>query len=423
MKEIRLLHIGDVHFPDTEKKYLGDLKDQGFRDEFCKEIRPHPIRSVSRAILSLFEDHTISAILLSGDLTSRGNLKGYSDCVDHFLDLVKSAGDDQGEKISVVLGNHDVVRPKEDKDITIDYRFGPFKKKWASAGLDILPVDNVRQSDINQSDNKAAVISINTCVGCGEFRRFPQELSNQIQLLLQSADLENSSTDFQKFGEALDTPAISQTTLEYLDRAIARLHMEDSLPVLLGHHSLLPQMNVRVEVYTELMNSGQTRAMLTRHGKPVIYCHGHIHDDPIEVIATPGKSGIGLVTISAPEFSDGFNLITIHYSSENKPIGLTVQPFRMRTGGYLDNLAPIRIPLTKQSNILDYCTEYSNELFKIISEESVRYKELYEKANSISDNSKITFENSLLELEWLGLLRIQNRDERSSYWQIRRLGL
>ena len=37
-----------------------------------------------------------------------------------------------------------------------------------------------------------------------------------------------------------------------------------------------------------------------------MYCHGHIHDDPVEVVTTPADSKGGVIIISAPRFSDGF---------------------------------------------------------------------------------------------------------------------
>ena len=60
------------------------------------------------------------------------------------------------------------------------------------------------------------------------------------------------------------------------------------LSVIVAHHNLLPQRLPRLAPYTELVNGGALRASLGELGKPVLYLHGHIHEDPIEILRSPG---------------------------------------------------------------------------------------------------------------------------------------
>lgn len=78
------------------------------------------------------------------------------------------------------------------------------------------------------------------------------------------------------------------------------------------------QRMTRLAPYTELVNSGAVRASLMEAGRPILYLHGHIHTDPVEVLSVPG--GDALVCISAPAAEDGFNIIEVVFTRSGKPL-------------------------------------------------------------------------------------------------------
>jgi hypothetical protein len=77
--------------------------------------------------------------------------------------------------------------------------------------------------------------------------------------------------------------------------------------------------------------------------RPVIYLHGHIHQDPIELIQVP--DGTVVVSVAAPEITSGFNVIEIVYTRTMLPLACRVAKWRFDQAGYLRSLKPISISL------------------------------------------------------------------------------
>ncbi len=50
---------------------------------------------------------------------------------------------------------------------------------------------------------------------------------------------------------------------------------------------------MRIAPYTEVVNGGNVRRRLTNCGKPVVYLHGHIHDDPGPARTLGGLGNLG----------------------------------------------------------------------------------------------------------------------------------
>lgn len=107
----------------------------------------------------------------------------------------------------------------------------------------------------------------------------------------------------------------------------------NALLVIAAHHNLLPQRLTRLAPYTELVNSGTLRASLMAAGRPVIYLHGHIHEDPIEIMAMP--AGQAVISISAPAAEDGFNLLEFNFTRSGLPLSCHINPWRFNAAGIL----------------------------------------------------------------------------------------
>lgn len=259
MHSIKIIHVGDVHFPDTHNKNLVNLKDRGLSGDFIDRIAPNPFQKMSSELGKIINDEKTKGILFSGDLTSRGNVDGYRSCVDHFFNLL-----DMGERVRddfelhVVPGNHDIDRElaySEDSD----RKFDVFSEVWDRHGLKVLAPNEVRTTVINDDRCSVKVFSLNTCIGCGELRSFPEEIRENIEEKVKGADLANERL-FDLYCEKLDTPAASQEHLETIEMEIRGDSETNSLPIILAHHSLLPQSTVRTEIYTEVLNAEIGRA-------------------------------------------------------------------------------------------------------------------------------------------------------------------
>ena len=101
--------------------------------------------------------------------------------------------------------------------------------------------------------------------------------------------------------------------------------------VLVGHHNLLPQKIPRISPYGEMLNAGFVRSQMLGLDRPIVYLHGHIHQDPVEVVSDPRLPDSKLVLISAPEIKDGFNEIVFYISEHDDLVGIRLIPHRAKS--------------------------------------------------------------------------------------------
>src|SRR6266566_9759368 len=86
MRRLRLLQIGDIHYPSSKSGSLRvDLKDPSFPQAIVQVTAADAMRNAFRQILTLVNDekNRIDGLLLCGDLTSYGNSDGYRDCLSY----------------------------------------------------------------------------------------------------------------------------------------------------------------------------------------------------------------------------------------------------------------------------------------------------------------------------------------------------
>lgn len=420
---IKIIHIGDIHYPENFNKPLADLKDRGLSGDFINDIAPNPFDKVSKEIIRTLNNEDISAILLSGDLTSYGQLDGYERCVAYFKSIFDSyLNGSNPVELHVVPGNHDLDRSAAGTTDKFK-KFSDFVDVWKKNGADILKPEDVRISNIDKNGSKVKLFSLNTCIGCGETRHFPERIREQVEEIISKGDI-NDSVDFEIFAEQLDTPAATQNHIDEIEDSIKDCSIDSIIPIILGHHGLLPQAIVRTEIYTEMINSGHIRSLFSSLDYPVVYCHGHIHDGPVETITQPIYEKSNLITISAPEFSSGFNIIEFYFTEKKKPIGCVIRPKRIKTFGGIRDDEKIRIRLQRSQDIDEYCNGNVELLYKHIPGKDVYFSEIVNHKDtmplSLSENEISTI---LKELEWIGVISISNRERDHKHWIIKRIGL
>ena len=427
MKAIKLIQIGDIHYPDHKGSVFGDIKDDGAPAGLVAAMAPPKLPTVMKRITDVARRESVDGVLLCGDLTSRGDLAQYEECVTYVqkaLDLANPSSW-QPDAVHVVPGNHDVNRlhcDPDGKDLKV--KFDPLIQPWRKIGLPILPIDGIRATPLELAGRALRLVSINSCMGCGERRHLPESIRDDLEAVLSRYSVTADPTAaFALLGEQLDTPAFTHRDVDDLIADISALE-NTCLPIVLAHHNLLPQALLRVDLYTELLNSGLTRSRLTSCNRPVIYCHGHVHADPVEQIVDQ-RHPLGKVTaISAPELVEGFNLLAIYFATNDIPIGCEIMEYRTKSHGGVDLKDTIRVPLVGSEGASQCANDDLRHFVRITTGERQRFDDLWNKFKSdIRTVYRQTIRDLLVEAEWLSLVEIDDRDLPFQNWKIRRVEL
>lgn len=417
MKTVSLAQIGDIHYPDYKADTCIDLKDKGMSPKIISTIAPTKLKKVSDEISrQLKENDSIQAVLLCGDLTSKGNIDGYKDCLRYLQSVLSLSNEEfwKNRHLHVVPGNHDISRHAINTSGDIYTKFTAITQAWTDINRTEMQPNVVRTSDIQDDKSKTTIFSVNSCVGCGEQRYLPSNISTELQKLLNEYSVKAGDKSFDLLGEQLDTPAIDEDHVTFIGDSIRKLQKLSDIPVLLAHHGLLPQATTRIQIYSELLNSGNVRFALARLERPVIYCHGHLHDDPIEVVTHPQTGSGKIISISAPLFTEGFNLINLMFNDDGLSLGCEVIPFRLKNGSIVESNS-IRISLLANQNVIPSHGILRNALNATTSAIQ-RFRDI----QNILNSDEASAANAFLELEWMELIAINNRKEKPLHWQIRR---
>lgn len=431
MAHLSLIQLGDVHFPDLALTSPAiDHKDKAAPAAVVDLTKPDRIRNSLRALLRVMEERRkeIAGLAICGDLTSRGQADGYNSCVEYLernLQLTNTAWW-QPNQIHAVPGNHDIDRAMCDPaGHDVYQKFIPLEGTWSAIGLPILTTRSLRKSELSLGSLSTTFYSLNSCIGCGETRRLPAAIRADLQRLLKPhVDSATTAAAFDLVGEKLDTPAFAEENITELVADITTLP-KNQIPIILAHHNLLPQSLVRYEIYTEVINSGLVRSRLTQCKRPIIYCHGHIHRSPVEVVGDPTDPSSKLILISAPQLFEGFNVIEIHYSRSGSPIGCKVLQYGTDPDhGGLSIIKRIRIPLqdARQARL------FSDELTKVVAEcltkNFLTFTELREAVSNARSGgmpSNKTLAHAIDDLAWIGLVDVHDHEQEKRVWRVRRM--
>lgn len=354
LPRLRILQIGDVHLPSgMNARPFADVKDPTFPQGLASLIATSPLKRVFKRVFALLEAGQVDGILFMGDLTDYGNLDAYAACCRYIASALQIGSGRRFSNVPVgfVPGNHDIDRGLA-KQPGNAAKFAPLGSALNAVGLPTIPVTQPKLLALGAAGPRANVFLMNSCWGCGDEARIPEHFRAPIAAAIEGAIAGASGDKAIKdyYDRQLDTPALSEDSVTELMQEVYGAP-SNVLSVIVAHHNLLPQRLPRLAPYTELVNGGALRASLGELGKPVLYLHGHIHEDPIEILKSPGGSPV--ISISAPKLSSGFNIIDLVYSPQTMPIACHVTPLRFDQSGILRERPRVAIPLNDGQRRMD----------------------------------------------------------------------
>lgn len=430
IKILTVLQVGDIHYPEARKGPLPiDLKDKAFPPGLIQKLGIPPLQAVVREIQGQMRKRQIDAIAFMGDLTHKGDNDGLSECISYikksFLDYITSYK--ASVPAIVVPGNHDVIVPAT--GITdIESKFGVFNEALKANGLPEICVDQAQQYEITAKGVKAHLYAVNSCVGCSEKRSIPDDVKKQIaeeiKHKLSGAGIDGMDCEniLEQAFERLDVPAVHVDAIDRICSDINDAEI-DIANILVAHHNLIPQAIPRISPYTEMVNGGDFRASLLDIHKPLIYLHGHVHNDPVEVIKRPRDMGGMIILVSAPMLEDGFNIIEVAFSDANLPLGCSIHPYRLSTSGHIKSGKVISIPFWPHMPNYGVLAQLSRDALSILmASPTTYYGDLVRACEKIAVkiDSEDLLAQALRELQWLGFISIDNHDNPYSHWRIQR---
>lgn len=406
MEVFKLVQVGDVHFPDEENAALAiDDHDPGFPDRVKSAVGIPPLQVAFQAVANLLETTNPDVLTFMGDYTSRGDSSQLERSLRYLREMVPDSWASRVAASSLlIIGNHDVDRRVDPEG---SERWDLINAAVRSAGFpEAAVVSPSRVSWTGTEDGHVAVFGLNTCTGCGETRRLSPLIKAEVEAKLSSllADAALSKADLEQIVDVIDTPAVSEDAVRELRELISAIPREYAI-VVCGHHNLLPQATPRIAPYAELLNGGALRECLLSLDRPIIFLHGHLHTDPVEVIRSPRYRSGAIICIAAPIFRDGFNVLEIAFR-EGVPLGCKVVEYR-RSGSQVDKRPPLVIPLWGTAEGLKLASSEGRALMQLLPADTATYQAMLKSEPAWPEE---TVGNAIDELGWLGMIEVLNPD-------------
>jgi len=299
-----------------------------------------------------------AAVVVCGDVTSKGDLAGY----EEGLAYLKAILDDSkpmrpARTVHLVPGNHDVdyygSMPYVNDSVD---RFSELEGRVSKSGLTFPVTTDVRITTHGLPNNQVQIISVNTCRACGAIRPsaanadYDRAVAHELGITLdQYHDArKKAAASTADPREVLDIPMLHPEDYTKLVTASQDAARKGVPTVVVAHHPFLPQALNRISPYTEMINGGQVREGLLRIDHPLIYLHGHIHRDSIELLRGGGDGAWGgpVLSVAAPTLSQGYNQLDLCFDGLGRMLGVEVTRFRVSLDdGQVRTLPSQRIPM------------------------------------------------------------------------------
>ncbi|TFD36288.1 hypothetical protein E3T34_01040 [Cryobacterium sp. TMT1-62] len=420
-----LLQIGDVHYPTFMGQWTSvDNKDKGttggIPGHFSKPIASIIAREISKEVSS----GAIAAIVICGDLTDRGDLGGFDQATEYLETAIGVGETIPPESVHLLPGNHDVDLADEMAftDLT-SKRFDVLESRLLLEKSVLSLTKDFRISTHASGNALITVGSLNSTKANGAPRLFPSiTVDDPVAELLRSVDPHGILTDSKSLvakvtvtspsmsiQEILDIPMIDPNDLDEIEDSSSS--NQSGLMVVAAHHGFLPQATPRFGPYTEMINGGQVRRRLLALSRPVLYLHGHIHEESLETIrgsgSNAGVDGPPIVAIAAPLLSEGFNRIVVEFGAHGRVLGLLLYRIRVDRGtGGLVSSVPIRIPLAARKTIPVHLRAFFSTLMEYRASSGGDLIRLGAEARFSLSADEV--ETATVEAAWSGLIELDS---------------
>jgi predicted MPP superfamily phosphohydrolase len=415
VKNINIIHFSDIHCGTIEKEDPPLEQKTPFYPENLADLvqGPRRFKKISKSLIEQFRNGLNNIILISGDLTTYGKIENYELFLKYLRKRIPSEffEKDSNFGVFIVPGNHDIDENKIDSG-DLHPKFMPIINSLKKHGFYPIPCKNATNKKIEKESCSVLLVLLNSCIGCREIQYFPRDLQPYIQDYFDKES--NRNPKFPLFNR-FDTPFISEESIEDISRYISE--QDTSLPIIIAHHNLLPPHNTEISIFSEMLNGGKLRDVLKSFNKPILFLHGHIHEDQVEIIQSPFYPNSKIICISAPMLFPnkedklgtifGFNVIQIVFSDEGNILGCEIIFYRLDK-----NLMPfktrIRFIIPPESGF--YLLEEDREILKFITSSStdkIYLKDINKFLNegNIDENIYGNIEKILDKLDWLNLVK------------------
>lgn len=401
MKSIRLLHITDLHFGNKTTNYgtSVDVKDKSFPPKLLSKLNSDWTYDFYNSLLNWqrIYHNKFDAIVCTGDLGEKGIPKNIESGVK-FLDKLCTTLELNIDNLILCPGNHDLQRTKNNTE------FENYEKILLKYGIkNYCCYDKIFKKELK----KIPIISINSCLGGTAKSEYSKRYRKIISKILPK-DKNAIIQEFEKIGQQylndfLDVPAIGKNQLEEIIECIATATSDSA--IILMHHNPVPNNNIEIRPYSNLVDSGKLLTSLLNTNKKSFILHGHTHYiyDILSYFPSGSNNYISSIGCGALNGSPGTkaNIYEFYYTNNNEHIITKVHRVE-RSGG-------AGFSTRRSHNVFEKGYEKNEhkiykEIYKV--NKKIVFKELLEKLAGIEEDSVLKvilkLESLYLEIEKSG---------------------
>ncbi|MEO1920808.1 MAG: metallophosphoesterase family protein [Sphingomonadaceae bacterium] len=341
IERISLLQIGDVHLPDwASNRSSIDLKQSNFSQQIVSNLQTDSLTLILEHLRKSARLGSTDAAILMGDFTTRGDTSRLAVATQVISSLLNDTRSEAKIPIFGVPGNHDVAKADAlTKGET--GKFDPLVEAFKEAGWHSPPVGkHLKFSLSNNNSQSVGLYAMNSSIGSWSKALYPEGMrelifgdqSKPISVgetgLLGSAGAVAQGLDTleDQVYEQLDTPYF---LAQDIDAIYQDIQSAGRLSVIVAHHNILPQYLPRISSFGEVLNAGYAREMFLKTNCPILYLHGHIHTDPVEIVYSL-DSRSKLISISAPSLDHGYNIVHLFADEGGRFFAIKLDSIRYR---------------------------------------------------------------------------------------------
>lgn len=195
MRRIRILQIGDIHYPDWRLHPSNlDAKDSQFAPAITDGLRRSSFPAILRKIGQLATAPSCHGVVFVGDFTTAGRSEYLEGVFRHFTLLCRRNGEKSGTPLLFVPGNHDVNRA-DARDLGRLEKFRAMTQLAAKYNWEKVPSEQPVQVKLIGKGCTLSLTLMNTSVGSWELHNLPEFLRDK----LQAADTHTAAVDLGSF--------------------------------------------------------------------------------------------------------------------------------------------------------------------------------------------------------------------------------